>query len=292
MNGNRACAEFIEAIASYMPIVELRAALKHFTSNIRLVAFQTIRPVVFAHQIRQNVSFGSLEAIDQEIRFWMEAFPYAIKSEGKEYKSMLLQCLTSFLDRISSAESTPLEKTQPGELVDCSGGCISSFPLMRLHSFVEEFLIFKVAVQQAAYPGSVAEKEAFAIDLLGGILDFASRDYNFVPRNVAVYDRRRVPAESEAATKMIEALLSREAVSALVSLLHSTWDGTRSAAFRLLSRLVVVGQANNLPIAPEYTSIPNRLGMEARGVYLGKRLNDCAYYVLSFFCFAQGTREA
>ena len=276
--------ELLETIARKMPLQKLRAALTHFLPTVRLVAFQTIRPLVLTYALRQNGGQDALKTLDDEIGLWKGAFPYAIKTEGIEYRTSLLECLTLSIDRISSEESTALE-TSTG---DVNETC-TAVSLTRLHSFVVDFLIFDVVVQQAAYPASVAEKEAFAIELLEAIIAFASRDIHFVTKNVAYYDRRRRPSESKAATKMLAALLSREPLSTLMSLMSSIWDGTRSASFSLLSRLVVVGHTNKLPIPENYTSSEARIGMEARGVYLAssprQREADTGARILAFLYF-------
>jgi len=290
VDDTRESADLIEAIYTFMSLQKLTAALEHFTDGIRLIAFQTIRSIVFARATRQMSGCDAIASIDQEIALWKIAFPYAIKAEGKEYKSTLLQCLTSFIDRISIEESASLLRD------DIAGGSgVPMLPLPRFHSFVVDFLIFKVSVQQSAYPSSIAEKEAFAIELLGCILDYVSRDYNYVPRNVTVYDRKRTEIESEAATRVIESLLSREAIAALLSLLHSIWDGTRSASFRLISRLVLTGQSHQIALGPEYTSSSNRSGMEVRAVYLAssprQRESDTGARLLAFLYLSLSNRD-
>ena len=280
--------DLLETIARIMPLQKLRAALKHFLPTVRLVAFQTIRPLVLTYALRQHGGQSALVTLDDEICLWKEAFPYAIKTEGIEYRTSLLECLTLSIDRISSEESTALETSTSGVTESYT---VVSLP--RLHSFVVDFLIFDVVVQQAAYPASVAEKEAFAIELLEAIIAFASRDIHFVTKNVAYYDRRRRPSESKAATKMLEALLSREPISTLMSLMSSVWDGTRSASFCLLSRLVVVGHTNKLQISENYTSSEARIGMEARGAYLAssprQREADTGARILAFLYFTLPT---
>jgi hypothetical protein len=254
------CLDLVVAIKKLVSVEKLRSALKHFTSTIRLVGFQTIQSIVAAYSPQDSMG---LSTISQEVELWEECFPYAIKTDGKEYKSSLLQCLTGFMDRLSNVESAYIgSEASGGESIAETDG----LPL--LHSFVVDFLIFKVAVQQAAYPASISEKEAFASDLLGCVLAFASRDPRFVPRNVAAYERKQRPSESVAAKRVLEALVNREGLASLFSLLHSSWDGSRSSSFRFLSRLVLVAQAKQLDFAPEYTAASVRDGMMGLSCFL------------------------
>jgi len=272
----------LQTVVTQMPLETLQAALKHFLSTIRLVAFQTIKSLVLAYSLhKSDGERNKFENVDQEARLWQEAFPYAIKSEGLEYRASLLECLTIFIDRISSEESAAI--VGPSNEHD-------AVPLPRLYSFVVEFLIFDVAILQAAYPNSVSEKESFAIDLIDSIIAFASRDQAFVTKNVAVYGRRRSASEIRTATDILKALLSREAIATMISLFSSIWDGTRSSSYRLLSRLIVVGHTNKIELADDYTSKGSRQGMLARGVYLAssprQREADTGARILSFLYFS------
>jgi hypothetical protein len=265
-------------IYTNMPLVKLKAALKHFDNTIRLVGFQTIWPVIAV--AGQEV----LPTIDLEIDLWRESFPYASVPEGKEYMSSLLQCVTVSLDRISNEESGLLDDTAD------EGDAGSVVRLPRLFSFAVDFLIFEVALRRAGYPGSTGQKEAFAIEVLECINAFASRDPRFVSKNVAVYERKRRTSEVDAATKIIEAMLCRECVATMFSLMHSPWDGVRSTSFRLLSRLVLVGHANNIDLSAEFTSAANRSSMLARGVFLAssprQRESDAGARLLAFLHFS------
>lgn len=278
------CSDVLVAIQEMIPFEKLRATLKHFTSTIRLVGFQTIQPIVTAYSTDEaEESSRSLATVAKEAELWKECFPYAIKTDGKEYTSSLLQSLTLFMDRLSNVESASLaaKRVETG-----SSSVKAGAPLPLLHSFVVDFLIFDVAVRQTAYPASVKEKESFASELLDCLLAFASRDPRLISKNVAVYERNRRPSESETAKKMLEALLSKEGLASPFALLHSVWDGSRSSSFRFLSRLVVVAQANELDIAPEYSSASVRNSMMARAVYLAssprQRESDTGARVLAF----------
>jgi hypothetical protein len=93
----------------------------------------------------------------------------------------------------------------------------------------------------------------------------------------------------------MEALLGQEVIAVLISLLYSIWDGTRSSCFRLLSRLILVGRENKIGLSPAYTSQSNRLGIEARGVYLAssprQREADTGARILVFL-FMSLSRQA
>ena len=278
------CSELVCTIRDLVSLEKMKAGLKHFTSTIRLVGFQTIQAVVTASSSAAKGA-NDLESVAQEVELWKEAFPFAIKTDGKEYKSSLLQCLTGFMDRLLNVESVFADaKTAETE----SKGTNVCLPLSQ--NFVIDFLIFDVVVRQAAYPASISEKEAFASELLNCILAFASRDSRFVPKNVAAYERKRRPSEVFAAKKTLEALASKEGLGALFALLHSAWDGSRSSSFRFLSRLVLVAQATGIQLAPEYTGTSVRSGMMARGVYLAssprQRESDTGARILAFLNFS------
>jgi hypothetical protein len=155
--------------------------------------------------------------------------------------------------------------------------------------FVIDFLIRDVAIRQAGYPGSIAEKEAFSVELLDCILTFASRDASgkgVVLKNGAVFDRRRRDSENAAAKNIIEALLGQEVIAALISLLFSMWDGTRSTSFRFLSRAVLIGRMHEVELPTTFTSQSNFQGMEARAVHLAssprQREADTGARILAF----------
>lgn len=281
------------SIKAHFSLAVLRSALRHFSSTIRLVAFQAIRPIVLASLSEEASS--PLGTITQELDLWKECFRFAIKADGKEYRSSLLHCLTSFIDRISNEEAALNEGTL--RISDSGNRSFAPVTLPVLHSFVVDFLIRNVVVQKAAYPGSVAEKETFSIELLECILSFVSRDFGvankaMISKSGAVYDRRRRDSENLTAKTVIEALLENEVVAALFSLLHSMWDGIRSSALHLLFRLILAAQANKLGVAPELLSARNRRGMEARAIYLAssprQREADTGARILAFLTASLG----
>ncbi|CAB9528615.1 adenoma-associated protein homolog (Partial), partial [Seminavis robusta] len=273
-------ASLNEIIQANMTMEKFRSALKHSYSAIRLVAFQTIRAVVNAR------GMNAISTIEQEIELWKESFPYATSSDGKEYMSSLMQCLIVSLDRIANEESASLAKQKEDDNSP-ENGMISE---PRFLSFARDFLVFEVAMGQTAYPGSICEKESFAIELLEHITDFAAREPRFATKNAAIYERKWRASETEAANQILDALLSRESLATIFSLMHSQWDGTRSAAYRLLFRLVLVGESNCMRLPVEFTSAEIRSGMMARAVFLAssprQRESDTGARVLAFLYFS------
>ena len=242
---------FSTALATHLPIDVLKMGLLHPSPSLRLVAFLSLEAVIATYDINAT----PVENILVEMSMWKMALPYSIKSGGKEYMLSLFQCLTSFLDRASLAEAESREVQNDGVL----GGI--------LH-FVGDFLLGDIFVTQACYPGTVADKECFALSLLQCILAFITQ--NEVTTSPGNVPRRRLRGIEIITVNHIMStkVLSFEVFAQLVSLMHSVWDTTRSEAFA--AALQLIHCANNLGVAlpPAFASEESMKPMRARALRL------------------------
>ncbi len=202
-----------------MPVDRLRAALTHSSATIRLVAFQSIECVASTYSDSQSTS---MEKMKCELELWKVALPFAGKADGREYMALLLQCLLSFLDRLSQEEVLDLKPENSSKQSN------PSLPI--LYSFVVDFLLDDIIVMKSAYLGTVMDKEAFTLALLECIVIFLARDQTFaleskiLAKTGVVFHRRRDPLEETAMAYMRQAIFRRELFASLFSLLHSSWD--------------------------------------------------------------------
>ena len=164
-----------------------------------------------------------------------------------------------------------------------------------------DFLITEVIVQQGAYPGTVADKEEFVLSLFQCILSFVSQDGNgtqAVEARVKSGSRCRLNPRAIEMTTMrhiLAELLSDNAMTALFSLLHSTWDSTRDKAFTTLCQLVEEGHARNLSFPARFSSPESVRHIQARSIYLAssprQREADTGSKMLAFLCALLRTEE-
>jgi len=231
-----------------------RFALVHSQPYIRIIAFSAMKCVIS--------SYGSAKRLEEEAEMWRYALPYSIKTnESKEYLSNLLQCLSHFLDRLSAWEAR------------INVGSESDIKLPIFRSFAVGFLIEDIFLDKGSYIGTIADKEAFGVSLLGCLLAFSLQDESYggdktIHRKNAIFNRKRSPIEEYSMNKILEALLRRDVLSSLFGLLHSIWDNTRSLTFQYLSKLVVASQSRKVALAKDYRDKNQRSNILARGIYL------------------------
>jgi len=253
------CKRLRDCIAKHLPLERLKEALIHSASSIRSVAFQSIESIADASS--SSVS----HAIQLELELWKYGFPSAIKTDDKDYRSTLLQCLLSFLDRLLFHEASSVKLKD--EIRDQQ-------PLPLSSSFIVDFILNDVFVSKAAYPGTVAGKESFALSLLGAILVFATRDISLVangkllfPKIGAVIQRRRQVIEELTMGEVRRALLGTDVVSSVFALLHSVWEDTRASAFSMLRSLIHVGYLYCVDLPDLYLDPRWRRETEAKSIY-------------------------
>ena len=252
-----------ESVASALSVDRLHVALTHSSAKIRVAAFQAMEFVADANDNFQSNSFRSIEI---QLRLWKFALPFAGKTEGKEYMSLLLQGLSSFLDRLSQAESLTAISTEEEGRPDP--------PLPILYSFVVDFLLNDIVVQKSAYPGTVMDKESFTLSLFECIATFVAREHplaldsKLLAKTGAIFERRRNPLEEETLVEIRKAVFQREIFASLYSMLHSTWDSSRVGSFRLLSSLFPLAMTYGISLPTEYDDVDARSKMESRGIFL------------------------
>ena len=287
-----------EAISYAAPEHMLRGALTHTFVPIRLVAFQSLEPIVLSYD-------RSILSVEQEVELWKFAFPYAARNtESREYTSSLLQCLSCFIDRFLTAEAKIVQSSPPTEVGDASLEEISPdtparLLLPRVSSFIQEFLIWDIIIKRGAYPGTIGDKEGFTIALLECVLAFATQNQSFasdlLTKNAVIFKRRRREVEVDTMAQVIDALLNRNVFAALFGFLHSQWDLTRKSALRFLTKLVAVSQLRSLRLPPEYTLEENRSIMRTRAFCLAssprQREADTGARIIAFLYISSPTAD-
>jgi hypothetical protein len=252
------------AIVTALPEDRLRVALMHFLTDIRSAGFVAIEAAVAADAIADSTDQTPLCSLQREARLWRSCLPLATKGTTKEFLQCLLGSLLSFIDRLCLREGEAVSAvTAPSE---------STLPV--LLSFVVDFLLLDLFGKKTSYPGASQEKESFALSLMQCIIVFVARDQNIafgnklLPKNGAVFQRRRHPIENATVHEIRKVLLGAAVLSSVVTLLHSVWDHTRSSASSILRALVLVGKECSINLPAEYLTEAPRLALETRSLYL------------------------
>ena len=280
------------AIAKNIPKDVLETSLTHSSHLIRLVAFASIEAIVPTYY---SEDAPPMELLEKEITFWRRALPYAFKSDSKEYNKELLLILSSLLNRLSDVESACHDNAKAflalstgiGETYD---GAADYLPT--LISFVCDFLITEVIVQQGAYLGTVADKEGFVLALFQCILSFASQDkadsVTATTRKKSGGPCRKSPRAIEVTTMrhILAFMLTDEPMSSVFSLLHSMWDSTRASAFAGLCHLVDQAHIRGYRFPFRFSSNDSVRCIQARSIYLAssprQREADTGSKILAF----------
>ena len=235
-NKTRRYPSLDQVVATAIPIERLREALLHFSPLIRVVAFQAMTSIVSTYPDSHDGNVTVMHAIFTEMELWKESLPYAIKTDAKEYMSSLLYCLLIFMDRLCLEESlrkTPIDASQTQSI---------------MLNFVVDFLLKEVFLRKGAYPGTVYVKETFSLALLECIVVFTCRELDIawesklLPKGGGIFHRKRNQREEMVLVAIRQALLDREIVASLQSLLQSSWDSTRSSAFKMLTNQILMGR--------------------------------------------------
>eukprot|EP00934_Nitzschia_sp_Nitz4_P006972 Nitzschia sp. Nitz4//scaffold176_size46146//10399//16466//NITZ4_007189-RA/size46146-snap-gene-0.3-mRNA-1//-1//CDS//3329539006//6962//frame0 len=265
--------EVKETLSRQIPLAHFQLTLIHASASLRLAGFQAIDSVI-------SQVYG--QDIDQEATMWKYALPFSTKvADDKGYTAALLQCLVSFLDRLSSWEnSTALQATDT---------------LSKLYNFVVDFLVNDLFVQQCAYPGAIADKEYFGLALLESLISFAVQDPQSVSGNPvargAIFTRSRSLVEVQTMKSILEAILDQEVIASLFGLLHSIWDNTRVSSFRVLAGIVSVAQRYSIPIPTAFCGDTERTLLKRRALYLAssprQREADTGSRVIAFLYLSQ-----
>jgi len=294
----------------------LVSALKHEKSSIRVVAFQAIDAIIPNYYYyysndddgensnnTMTITGNKFQCIIQEMKLWKESLPYAMKSSEKEYISTTMQCLMNLLTRASSiaAHCEEEEEEEKIQHQQHSGRQKQDTVV----SFVCDFLIQNIIIQQAAYPGTVADKECFVLSLLQQILAFASDDNNDKTddenKSMAkkksskkkgasssssssnkkkktgtkmITKRKLTSSEIYCKQQILSMLISSNVFGMLFSMLHSMWDRTRSSTYDFMCDLIHAFKSYDsrddssiaLPLC--IASVKSRESFLARGIHL------------------------
>jgi len=259
-----------ESVARVLPLDLLKASLFHELPRLRLAAFQSIGPILGTYD---NLATDPIHCLEVEIDLWRESLPYSFKCSEKEYVVTLTQTLRSFLGRISDAEAA---------CDDCND------PL--LLKFVNDFLLKDVFVRQAAYPGTVAEKEKWAILMLDCIVSFASQNHSPKQKktNKRTQLRRVLPIQEQWFKNIMTNVLSEDVLATLISLMHSMWDSTRSSAYETVLDVLQYAKVEEMNL-PRILSDRKSFGLfQARAIHLAssprQREADTGARMLSVLC--------
>ena len=264
------------AISAALPFDLLKSTLFHQEPRLRLTAFQSIAPIIFTYDndIKDPVYYISIE-----IGLWKEALPYAFKCSDKEYLVSLIRSLRTFLDRISDQDSK------------------SRIPL--LLGFVIDFLLQDLFVKQAAYPGTVSEKEKWALSMINCIVEFATQhkllhskkkesNKHLIARNVPD-DQKKLYFQ------IMENVIGDNVLSTLITLMNSMWDSTRSCAHEIILNIIQYAKEDEVQL-PKFLARDKSVDLfQARAIHLAssprQREADTGARMISLVCAIKKTQD-
>jgi hypothetical protein len=218
---------------------DIEDALQHYNSEIRLAAFRSLECVIPA--LHDDIVDLTLCASDSswnhiEVNYWMRFLPYSIKVADKGYNTRLLERAMLLATRLLS-EAPPL-----------------------FANFLDDFLIKTLFLEKVAYPGTVAAKEEFGLQLIAHIsaLIYSSDES---PKKLSDVQRRAVH-------QVTLSLLSDDVYCALFNLCHSSWDNARASSFNLLSKMSNMNRRFNIPLPENLKTNSSRLILQIRALHL------------------------
>ena len=269
-------------IQAFFPEQILMMALTHESSLLRISTFQSINPILMTYDTYNADPYLCSIA---EINLWRNALPYACKSSEKEYLSTLSKALIRFLINLSDVEyKRHRESNDIG-------------PSQLLVPFVKNFLLDDLFVSQTAYPGTVSEKEKFALTLMDTIVCFATQRDSFETCNrLSKNASKKVkPLQESWNRDILSHILSETVMTTLFSLLHSQWDGTRATVYQIFLNAMDYGRSLGLSPVPFLTSPPLVQLMESRGIHLAssprQRESDAGARILAILCLSRQTQR-
>lgn len=242
-----------QAISKYVSLDTLTKALGHDLADLRLSGFETIETVV-SHICGRD--------IETEFAMWRIYVSMTMKaSDRKEQSVTIIQSLILFLDRVSIHGAKTAE--------DAHDKAMES---MTLFFNVNNFLINELILNHGIYPGTVTEKEEFALNLLEHLVAFVLQRSSFAVdganRNGIIFTRERHAIEKKAMRLVLGQLLTQEVFACLFSLLHTQWDSTRAAGFGVLTKLVQAAHDSGIDLPTGYVGCDGRSSLISRGMYL------------------------
>lgn len=296
-----------KAIAGAVPRTMLQSALTHNDSTIHLAAFSTLDALLPSYTDASTPA-TALDLISQELDLWRGALPYASKCNGKEHVTQMVKCLDNILVRASNVQAESQEMAQfdgtNGNGIEVGGTDIVA-------EFCD-FLIGDLFVRSGSYPGTVADKEAFALPLASCILSFACdgkiHSKNIVAaaksasdkpkkrsKNKGVTNRKLSPGQLVTRENVLRRLVSKEVFGSILSLLHSMWDRTRALAYELCCDLINQALLSSIPLPLAFTASEGRHSWQARAFHLAssprQREADTGGRMLSVLYAASSPKE-
>jgi hypothetical protein len=269
-------------IQTFFPEKTLMMALTHESSLLRIAAFQSINPILMTYDTYNGDPYLCSIA---EINLWRNALPYACKSSEKEYLSTLSKAMIRFLIHLSD-----VEYKRHGESDDIG-------PSQLLVPFVINFLLDDLFVSQTAYPGTVSDKEKFALILMDTVVSFATQRDSFDTCNrLSKNSSKKVkPIQKSWNSDILSHILSETVMTTLFSLLHSQWDGTRATVYQIFLNVLDYGRSLGLSPVPFLTSPPLIQLIESRGIHLAssprQRESDAGARILAILCLSRQTQR-
>ena len=264
------------SVCRSLPVGLLRTTLFHEEARLRCCAFQTLEPILIANDDGEGDAFRSLQL---EVALWKEALPYAMKCSDKEYVVTLIQTLRSFLGRISNVEAN----------------CGSTL----LFSFVSEFLLEGLFVKHAAYPGTVADKEKWALAMIECVMSFALQHKSFMlgqKRKSSKHSNARKISKSQQLVydQILYTVLGNNVLSTLFSLLFSMWGSTRSSVYQIILQILDHAVEEDLQL-PAFLSRKSMELLQARAIHLAssprQREADTGARILCAICATMNSAE-
>jgi hypothetical protein len=256
-------------ISRALPLDLLKSTLFHERTKLRLTAFQSIEPILLTYDDHMH---DPAHYLSIEVSLWKEALPYAFKCSDKEYVVILTQTLKSFLDRLSAQEEDGDDSL--------------------LLQFVIEFLLQDLFVQQAAYPGTVAEKEKWALSMINSIIAFGTQHKSSLSsrHKTSKHEttRKLSSHQQNLSAQILKNILSDSILSTLISLMNSMWDNTRSSAHTIILKILQYAKEERLEL-PSCLSDKNCMDLlQARAIHLAssprQREADTGARIISMIC--------
>lgn len=268
-----------KAIAKALPLPLVQTTLFHESDRLRLAAFLSLSSVLFTYD---ETPLSALHCLGLEADLWKEALPYSFKCSDKEYIGSLTQALRSLLDRFSDAEAKD------------GNSCDS-----HLLRFVNTYLLRDIFVQQAAYPGTVSEKEKWSLSMIDCLVSFASKERTTLAKEKKVNKhsqvRRLLPKQEEWCRDVMVSVLSDDVIATLLCLMNSMWDSTRSSAYGVLLDVLEYAKEHELMIPATLSNVESAKLFQARAFHLAssprQREADTGARMISVLCTIQSTRE-
>lgn len=256
------------SIAKALPLKLVYYSIFHEVSRLRLLALQSLPSLLFTYD---NQQLSTSCYLKKEIDFWKIALPYAVKCSEKEYVVTITHILNSLLRRISEAEAK-------GQSDNCS----------LLLNFVNNFLFNDLFVTQVAYPGTVADKEKWALSTIESIVNRQNNTSKMKSQSEKYDPQNDLPKHHDYSRLIMANIISNDVIAALLSLVNSMWDNTRSSAYTILLNVLEYAKYNSMTLPDIMTNDHSRDLFKARAIHLAssprQREADTGARMISILC--------